>query len=324
MPWAVIALAVAVGCHRPQAKKTGETAREPVPAKKETVTLMPAGALPSGCALAVGLDPVALGPAIDVLGGLIKAVARTNDAMLGIDPKTHLRRITGCKMPGRAVRGRAARYVVLMAGRIPPALVENAVADLSMGFRPETMVGLPIAGGPTSWIARRGSGTGADMGAGELVLASDRELLTATLVGPPTLYRLDPSALFSAVITGQELRSILAAQQSAGDTGLDRVQEVTVSVPSGARAIAIRAFVGDALVSEKLARSLKPLLSNIAASLVGPGQSPPEVTTTIDAGDLILRAELAAGSWNAIAARLLPSSVSGRPLPSLGMATSSR
>ncbi len=81
-----------------------------------------------------------------------------------------------------------------------------------------------------------------------------------------------------------------------------------MTLTPGGRAIAIRAFVGYAQVSEKLARSLKPVLSTVASSLVGPGQTPPELTTQIDAGDLILRAELAPGSWNAIAARLIPRS----------------
>ncbi|MEO5770327.1 MAG: hypothetical protein ABIS92_18365 [Polyangia bacterium] len=284
--------------------------------------MAPSGALPSGCAVAIGMDPAALGPAIEVLGGLIKAVARTNGAVFGIEPKTHLRRIAACKMPGRATRGHPGRYVILMSGRIPLELVESAVADQRRGFRRETLAGLPIAGGPTSWIARRGSSSaGADASAGELVMASDRELLRETLVGPQNSYRLDPDAPFSAVIAGQELRAILATQQGAGDTGLDRIQEVAVTVPPGARVVRIRAFVGDALVSEKLARSLKPLLSNVAASLVGPDRSPPEVTTTVDAGDLILHAELADGSWDAIAARLLPGKVSGRPLPLSGLTT---
>jgi hypothetical protein len=64
-------------------------------------------------------------------------------------------------------------------------------------------------------------------------------------------------------------------------------------------------------VSEKLARSLRPLLSKVAAGLVGPGQTAPHVTGTIDSGDLILRAELPAGSWAAVAARMLPTLPTG-------------
>lgn len=295
--WGLIALSLGVGCHRPQSRKTDEAAREPAPEKRAAVSPSPAGALPPGCVVAISLDPVALGPAIDALGGMIKAGAPRNGRIFGIDPKTDLRRITGCKMPART------SYVALLSGRIPTALVEDAVSDLKMGLRPETLAGIPIAGGATSWIARRG---GLDAGEGELVLASDRDLLRATLAGPPTSYRLDPGAPFSAVVAGQELRKILAAKAGSEDTGLYRIKEVTVTLQPGAGVIAIRALVGDAAVSEKLGRSLKPLLSKVAAGLVGPGQTAPDVTATIDSGDLILRAELAAGSWAAVAARILP------------------
>jgi hypothetical protein len=292
---------VAVGCRRPQAGTAGQTPLQP--ARKEAAAS--AGTLPAGCAVAMTLDPVALGPAIDVVAGMMRAGTGTNGAAFGIDPKTDLRRMTGCRMPGR----HGKRYVVSMVGRISAAVVENAVSDPRMGFRSETLAGIPVAGGASSWIARRG---GTDAREGELVLASDLALLRETLVGPSGSYRLDLSAPFSAVVAGQELRNVLAAQPGVEETGLDRIRELTVTLTPGARAIAIRAFVGDVQVSQQLARSLKPLLAAVATRLVGPGLTPPDLTTEIDAGDLILRAELATGSWNAIAARLLPRSSSRR------------
>jgi hypothetical protein len=264
-------------------------------------TPRPPGSLPSGCAVAISLDPRTLGSAIDVLGGMLKSGQPKGARIFGIDPKTDLRRITGCKMSGRT----GARYVVLMSGRIPVTLVETAVSDQKLGFKQETLAGIPIAGGPASWIARRG---GVETGDGEFVLASDRDLLRASLVGPPAVYRLDLGAPFSVVVAGKEIRNRLAGKAGAEDEGLDRIQEVTVTLEPGAGAIAARAYLGDALLSEKLAQSFKPLLSKVAAGLVDPGKGAPEVTATIDSGDLILRTELPAGSWATLASRMLPGS----------------
>jgi len=304
----VLVLSFGFGCQRSLAPKTEGGPLAPA-SRTEVLVASPSppGTLPAGCAIAVSLDPGALGPAIGLLGGMVRTGSGRGERIFGIDPKTDLRRITGCKMPGSA----RASYVVLMSGRISPDTVSTALADNRVGLRAETLAGIPIAGGPTSWLARRG---GLDAEEGELVLASDRDLLRASLFGPPTAYRLDLGAPFAAAVAGEELRRILAGSKTgAEETGLDRIREVTVTLQPGADAIAIRAFVGDASWAEKLAQSLRPLIAKVAAGLVAPGQAAPEVAATIDAGDLILQTALPTGTWATLAARMAqPTSTRGQ------------
>lgn len=296
--WLFVILSLGFGCQRsrtvkPEGSSPGSASRTEV----QVAALSPPGTLPPGCAVAVTLDPVALGPALELLGGMLKMGSAHDGRIFGVDPKTDLRRITGCKMAGST----RASYVVLMSGRISPELVRSAVSDARTGLRAETLAGVPVAGGTTSWIARRG---GPDAGEGELVLASDRNLLGASLMAPPATYRLDLGAPFSAVVAGEELLRILAGKTGAGETGLDRIREVKVTLLPGASAFSIRALVGDASSAEKLAQSLRPLLSKAIAGLVGPGQDQPEVTATIDAGDLILQGALPSDTWTTLATRI--------------------
>lgn len=296
--WLFIVLSLGFGCQRSRTTKTEGNSRGSASRTEIQVAApSPPGTLPPGCAIAVTLDPVALGPAIDLLGGILKTGSAQGGRIFGIDPKTDLRRITGCKVAGST----RASYVVLMSGRISPDLVRSAVSDTRAGLRAETLAGVPVAGGATSWIARRG---GPDARDGELVLASDRNLLGASLMGPLATYRLDLGAPFSAVVAGEELLRILAGKTGAGETGLDRIREVNVTLLPGASALSIRALVGDASSAEKLAQSLRPLLSKVIAGLVGPGQDQPEVTATIDGGDLVLQAALPSGTWTTLATRM--------------------
>lgn len=281
------------------------------PAPPPPATVVDEGALPADCSMVARVDFAGLGRLGPMMRQAMAPELARGIALAGLDTND-LQRAVYCRRPKSAGGGFAAA----IAGNIPSDIVQRAATRSQAGVAEVNRV--PVAASAGSWIARRTTRTGVT----ELIIASTRDELAPMLSGPVAPYLLDTTVPFFVQISQSEVQKHLPSASAAEGSPATAIRGMTVSLLPGGEVAVIRLVVGDAALSERLARSYEPVVSMMIARLAPRSGPSPEVSLKPENGDVVARIQLPAGMLDALAARVgsqrasLPSRPGARSLMS--------
>jgi hypothetical protein len=263
------------------------------PAAPPSAAVVDEGALAADCAMVARVDFAGLGRLGPMMRQAMAPELARGIALAGLDTN-NLQRAVYCRRPKSAGGGFAAAIV----GNIPGDIVQRAAARSQAGVA--DVNGVPVAASAGSWIARRTTRTGPS----ELIIASTRDELARMLFGPVAPYPLDTTVPFFVQISQSEVQKHLPSASASEGSPATAIRGMTVSVLPGGEVAVIRLVVGDAALSERLARSYEPIVSTMIARLAPRGGPPPDVSLKPENGDVVARIQLPAGMLDALAARV--------------------
>ena len=278
---------LAVGC-----KASGAAARQNSP-----------GTLPEGCSIVAHLKPSELGTLGTLLGRLMSTpVSRI--AVPGLDLNHGANEVTFCRLAA-PVNAVSQQFVVLVSGGVKADFMKR-VADLQhLTLERDTVARVPVLGHDRLWLARRGS----DGESGELVLASQLDVLRATLVGPAGVYTRGDASPFSMVISRGELERITtvasaSSTRNADGSRLGVAREVQFNLSPSGDDLTARFVVGDAASARRLTELVQPALASLIRQSAGSfAHDQPDVSVSVEAGDAVARVHLPKGSIESLIQR---------------------
>jgi hypothetical protein len=249
------------------------------------------GTLPQGCAIAATFDSSASSPVRNALKAILASGNLRGMSNTVLDLQKDVTRVRYCKVSDTASGN--ASFILALSGNVPAGVADVLPADRG-SVETDTIGKVSIVGHNGLWAARRGLSV-----SGDLLLASDRNLLRAALEGSPGVYDLDFSTPFSAFVAGSELSSARPGTNEQ-PSSLEAVREMKVVLSPDTAFIQVRLILNNQAVSERLAKDISPILSALVRRLTGAGRPVPDVIVTNTGGDIVARVELPPGSLEAL------------------------
>lgn len=250
--------------------------------------------------MVAALDRRAFAQIGDAATRLLEVSAAPSASLAGLDLRRDIRYLRYCKMPAPAgaAPGKVNSFVVLMSGAIPANAIAAAAAAPNAPAKLQDLDGVSVLATDRVWIARRGS-TAND---GELVMATNRELLRAALFDQPESYDTDPGFPLSIVMAPSGVRTVFASSEQGDASPLATVRRLHIDLQTGAVGVIARFVVGDTDKAHALARDVAPALDALVRKLAG--EPAPKVSIDVADRDVLAHVDLPPGVLQALALRL--------------------
>ena len=240
------------------------------------------GSLPSGCAIVATVNRATIGGLGNVADGLLGTASQST--LPGLDLRRSVRRITFCRMAGRPTATSEPATVFLLSGPTPAELL-LAASRVGGDVGHETIDGIPVMRRALVWMAERGQNDKE----GEVVVASDRELLRATLTGSSATYSLDPQMALSIVLNQKDVQQFLIKRTGSAVSPLAVVQEIRIGLLPSDTTLVTRFVIGDGTAAGQFADAIKPALTTIVGRALG-GEGPrPDISIDVEDRDVVAR-----------------------------------
>jgi hypothetical protein len=270
----------------------------------------PDGALPTGCSVVAQLRPDRLGQAGAALSRLLSAPVG-GVQIPGLDLSSGFAELSLCRLgPGSSKDAKApahAPFVIGVRGGLQADFMSKLAELQHQTLEPDPALGVPVLGRDKLWLARRG----VRGESGELVIASDRDALRATLAGPPGAYAGDAASPFFVILGHDELAHITSlASAGAVDPNGARLdaREVRLSLSPAQDSLSVRFVLEDAAAAQALAPRVRPVLEAVARQITGgtsaaSSLSETAVSVVVEGKDVLARVPLPPGSVGSLLER---------------------
>lgn len=271
---------------------------------KASAARNPAGTLPVGCSMVAHLKPSELGP-IGTLFGRLLAAPVSRIKLPGLDLNRGVNEVTFCRLPAPASESLSPEFVMLISGGLPSGFMQQLAEAQHQKAEIDPVARVPVLGHERLWLARRST----DGQFGELVLASNRDSLRTTLVGPAGSYTRDGSSPLAVVMMRGELERIstvasATSTRNADGSRLGVAREVRVNLSPSGDDLTARFVIGDAASAQRLTALVQPALSAFMRQAAGPS-SQADVSVSVQDGDTVAHVHLPKGSIESLIQRAI-------------------
>jgi hypothetical protein len=237
------------------------------------------------CEVAVGVDLPGLTGVLTHTGtpghpialfGLLDRDLLASVSALGVDPERDFTRALVCR-PARKGWD-PTELGMRVHGRFPSDLVSKVA--LRLGLRPGDAGGIPIFSRGRLAIAQRGDA---------IVLATNPELLRATVNAAVLSPLPRAGSVVSAVLTGRTLQDVFSGRKGNRLAETNSVTRLTGELSADGSHFDVRVTVASKKDAERLTAMVAQLMDDLRTRAQHTGGTPPEAVTRLAGDDVLVR-----------------------------------